>query len=393
LMTVASPATALARIADALGPDRVTHRGPHAVSGLVRDEQVTVHAVQPEVSAAARVCYTGSGVHVARLQALAGDRGWHLSPSGLSVRGESMTDADQSEAALYARLGLQYVPPELRHGLDELTLAAEGRLPVPVELRDIRGDLHTHTLWSDGRDSVVAMVVAARELGYEYVAITDHSQTAAASRVLTRERLARQREDVARARIAVPGIVVLHGVEVDILPDGSLDFPDEVLADLDLVIASLHDPAGQPADVILERYLSAMRHPLVNAITHPANRLVGRHEGYPIDYDELFRVAVETGTALEVDGGPAHLDLDGHLARRAVQAGVTLTVDSDCHNAARLGRQMQLGLGTARRGGVEARHVLNTRPLPEVLDFIGRKRGGAAPPAGDDAASSRQVDP
>jgi len=218
------------------------------------------------------------------------------------------------------------------------------------------------------------MVLTARTLGYEYVAITDHSQSTAASRVLTLDRLDRQRDDVERVRQKVPGIRVLHGIEVEILPDGSLDFPDQVLASLDVVLASLHDAAGQPPDRLLARYVAAMRHPHVHVITHPANRLVGRREGYPLDYDALFAAAVETGTAVEVDGAPAHLDLDGHLARRAVAAGVALVIDSDCHNAARLGRQMRLGVGTARRGGVEARHVLNTRPLADVLAFFADKR-------------------
>ena len=148
---------------------------------------------------------------------------------------------------------------------------------------------------------------------------------------------------------------------------------DDVLAVLDIVLASLHDADGQAPDQLLERYVSAMRHPLVGVITHPANRMVGRRDGYDLDFDELFRVAAETGTALEVDGGPSHLDLDGALARRAVAAGVTLVVDSDCHNASLLGRQMRLGVGTARRGGVEPRHVLNTRPWDEAAAFLHQK--------------------
>jgi DNA polymerase (family 10) len=206
------------------------------------------------------------------------------------------------------------------------------------------------------------------------VAITDHSPSAAASRVLSLERLERQAEEVRAARERVPQLTVLHGVEVDILSDGRLDLPDEVLAGLDIVLASLHDASGQDPAKLLARYIGAMRHPLVTLITHPANRLVGRHEGYALDYEQLFAVAAETGTAVEIDGGPAHLDLDGQLASRAVAAGVTLSVDSDCHNVARLGRQMLFGVGTARRGGIEARHVLNTRPLADVRAFIAAKR-------------------
>jgi DNA polymerase (family 10) len=191
--------------------------------------------------------------------------------------------------------------------------------------------------------------------------------------VLTRERLERQSDDVESVRRRVQDITILHGAEVDILPDGSLDFPDSVLARLDVVLASLHEPAGQPPDVLLERYLLAMRHPRVHVITHPANRLVGRHEGYALDFEALFDAAVQTGTVLEIDGGPAHLDMDGDLARRAVKAGVTISIDSDCHFAARLGRQMRLGVGTARRGGVQPHQVLNTRPLDDVLAHFAAK--------------------
>jgi DNA polymerase (family 10) len=265
-------------------------------------------------------------------------------------------------------------------------VAAEAGIVTPLVTQvDIRGDLHVHTLWSDGRDSVEAVVREAQLIGYEYVAITDHSQRAAASRVLSLDQLERQIEEVARVRRRVSGITILHGAEVELLPDGSLDFADDVLARLDIVLASLHEPAGQPPEVLLRRYETAMHHPRVHVITHPANRLVGRNDGYAIDYDRLFAVAATTGTVLEVDGGPGHLDMDGALARRAVAAGVTISVDSDCHNVARLRQQMTLGIGTARRGGVEARHVLNTRRLEDVRDFFARKPERLAAP-GDPGA-------
>jgi DNA polymerase (family 10) len=161
---------------------------------------------------------------------------------------------------------------------------------------------------------------------------------------------------------------------VDIMPDGSLDFEDEVLETLDIVLASLHDPAHQDAKTLTKRCIRAIRHPLVTIITHPANRLVGRRPVYELDFDAVYAAAVETGTALEVDGAPSHLDLDGEHARRAIAAGVTLTIDSDCHRARALRRQMALGIGTARRGWVEPRHVLNTRSAAEVRAFVAAKR-------------------
>ena len=169
-------------------------------------------------------------------------------------------------------------------------------------------------------------------------------------------------------------MAILHGVEVDIMPDGSLDFSDFVLERFDIVLASLHDSAGHDRARLTARCLGAIRHPLVNVIAHPANQIVGTREGYDLDFDAVYAAAAETGTALEIDGGPGHLDLDGEHARAAIAAGVTLTIDSDCHRADRLERQMRMGLGTARRGRVEPRHVLNTRPLADVLAFIRSKR-------------------
>jgi DNA polymerase (family 10) len=170
------------------------------------------------------------------------------------------------------------------------------------------------------------------------------------------------------------GIEVLHGIEVDIMQDGSLDFDDEVLGGFDIVLASLHDSGGHDRRRLTDRYLRAIRHPFVNIITHPANRAPGHSDGYDLDFDSLFAAAAETGTAMEIDGAPGHLDMDGMLARRAVAAGVTLVVDSDCHRVDALARQMQFGIGTARRGWIEPQHVLNTRSVNDVRAFVAHKR-------------------
>ena len=209
------------------------------------------------------------------------------------------------------------------------------------------------------------------------MAITDHSSGAAASRTLARHDIAHQREEIEELRDRFPGMTILHGIEVDILPDGRLDFEDAILEQFDIVLASLHDHARQDADRLTRRSLAAIRHPLVNVLCHPANQLVGHFDGYALDFDALYAAAVETGTALEIDGAPSHLDLDGTHARAAAAAGVTLSIDSDCHRVEALGRQMRFGVGTARRGWVEPRHVLNTRPLSELREFIAAKRRGA----------------
>ena len=279
-----------------------------------------------------------------------------------------------SEGLVYAGAGLPWIPPELRENTGEIEAALTGALPTLVERRDIRGDLHLHTTWSDGRDSTAAMVEACAALGYEYIAITDHSQNAMASRTLAADELPLQREEIERLREAHPGMAILHGVEVDILADGSLDFPDPLLEQFDIVLASLHEDVGHDGARLTERCLAAIRHPLVNVITHPSNQLPGRRPGYPLDFEAIYAAAAETGTALEIDGSPSHLDLDGEHARAAGQAGVTLTVDSDCHRAPLLDRQMRLGVGLARRGWIEAHQVLNTRPIDDLLSFLRAKR-------------------
>jgi DNA polymerase (family X) len=231
-----------------------------------------------------------------------------------------------------------------------------------------------HSVWSDGRDPIEAMVKECVALGYEYIAITDHSPHSAASRNLSLDAVRKQADEIAGLRERYPAITILHGCEVDILPDGRLDFPDSVLEALDIVLASLHEHAGHGPDQLMQRYASAMKHPLVTIITHPSNRLVPTRRGYDLDYDRLFEIAVETGTVLEIDGAPSHLDLSDTLARRAIAAGATVSIDSDCHRAEMLRRQMDLGIVTARRARVEPRHVLNTRSISTVRSTIAAKR-------------------
>jgi len=279
-----------------------------------------------------------------------------------------------SETEVYTNAGLPYLPAETRDSPDAIDRAVRRDVPHLIRREDIRGDLHMHTTYSDGRDTLRRMIESSHALGYEYIAITDHSEHSAASRSLTLDDLARQRDEIAELRGATRDLTILHGIEVDILPDGSLDCPDAVLESLDIVLASLHDSAGQDGAELTRRCLEAIRHPLVNVITHPANQLVGRRPGYDMDYAAIYEAAAETGTALEIDGAPSHLDLSGERAREAVEAGATVVIDSDCHRCRALDRQMQMGVGTARRGWIEPGQVLNTRSLPDVRAFIARKR-------------------
>ena len=334
---------------------------------------VTLHVADPEHAGAALVWHTGSSAHLEQLARRAELLALRFDNAALA-RTDGTRIPSASEEELYARLDLPYIAPELRGGDGEIEAASRGELPRLVSESHIRGDLHTHSTWSDGRDSIADMVGAARQLGYEYIAITDHSERAWSSRTLTNRDIDRQRDEINEVRSRARNIDVLHGIEVDIMPDGTLDFDDTALARFDVVLASLHDPDGHDGARLTERYLTAIHHPLVNIITHPANRSPGHSGGYALDFDRLFAAAAETGTAMEIDGAPGHLDMDGALARRAAAAGVTVVVDSDCHRIDGLARQMQFGIGTARRGWIEPDHVLNTRTVDDVRAFITRKR-------------------
>jgi DNA polymerase (family X) len=347
-------------------------RTPTSVTISTERGSLTLHVTTPEQRGAALLWHTGSRRHCEQLAARTARFGFQLT-NGRLLRPRRSVDAS-SEAIVYRHLGLPYIAPELRQGLDEIAAAECGDLPQLITDSHIRGDLHMHSTWSDGRDSIEAMVMACHQLGYEYVAITDHSERSLASRNLRNDDIGRQRQEIERLRTQMSGIAILHGVEVDIMKDGSLDFADDLLEGFDIVLASLHDHGGQTGAELTSRYLSAIAHPLVNVITHPANRTPAFSTGYDLDFDALFAAAAESGTAMEVDGAPGHLDMDGALARRAAAAGVTIVINSDCHRTDALGRQMRFGVGTARRGWIEPQHVLNTRGIEEIRAFVAAKR-------------------
>ena len=373
LAPLENPSAAFAEILKLPDVARTLYRGSRRLYVLIDRVQVGVRSPMPSDAGAALLTLTGSVEHLKRLAAIASERGWSLGPQGLQAGSAAPIAATEEE--IYAALGLPLIPAEVREGMDEVGAARAGRLPVLVSRSDIRGDLHMHTEWSDGRDSVATMVEAASTLGYEYIAITDHSPHSGATRNLTVDGVAKQADEIAALRERYPRMTLLHGCEVDILVDGRLDFRDSILERFDIVLASLHERHGHSPEQLLARYVSAMRHPLVSMVTHPTNRLIPYRPGYELDYERLFETAAETKTLVEIDGAPAHLDLDGPLARRAIAAGATVAIDSDCHRAEMLDRQMQFGVMTARRGWVEARHVVNTRPLAELRAFIAAKRG------------------
>jgi DNA polymerase (family 10) len=319
--------------------------------------------------------FTGSREHNIKLREHAVRKGLRVSENGILnlETGDVITCTD--EESVYEALGMQYIPPELRQGLDEVDRAIARTIPALVERADLRGDFHMHCDFSDGDDTLDAMVAAAAALGYRYHAMSDHSQ-GRGSYGMTIERLREQ-----RARIALIGdrygIRTLRASEVDVLPDGSLDYPPEVLAELDLVIGSVHSAYNQTRDQMTARLIRACENPFVDVIGHPTGRYVGGFAGYEFDYDAVFAAAARTGTALEIDGQAARLDLPSPLARRAKAAGAMFALDSDAHAIADL-EDVDFAVGQARRAGIEARDVLNALPLDELLARIARKRKGTA---------------
>jgi DNA polymerase (family 10) len=316
--------------------------------------------------------FTGSGRHNAALREAAVRRGLHVSEYGVLDDAIGSTRTSTSEHELYELLGLAYIEPELREDRGELAAAladfgtGDGRaLPSLIELNDIRGDLHTHTVASDGHNTISEMAAAARARGYEYLAVTDHSASHGFGNDVSPDQLRRQIELVHEANAQIEGIELLAGSEVNILPDGSLDYDDDLLAQLDWIVASAHTSFRMAEQAMTDRLIAAMEHPLVDVIGHPTGRLIERREPYAVDLDAVFAAAARTGTLLEINANPDRRDLSDVNARAAVRAGVRLVIDSDAHRVRTL-QNIRWGVATARRGWVTREDVANTRAWPEL---------------------------
>ena len=317
--------------------------------------------------------FTGSARHNAALREGAVRRGLHVSEYGVLDDAIGRTQTCASEEELYELLRLAYIEPELREDRGELEAAAadfqapggDGRLPRLVTLEDIRGDLHCHTIASDGHNTIAEMAAAARERGYEYLAITDHSATHGFGNDVSPEELRRQIERVHEVNGRMEGIEVLAGSEVNVLPDGSLDYEQELVGELDWVIASIHTAFAISEQAMTERMIAAIEHPLVDAIGHPTGRLIERREPYRVDLEAVFAAAAANGTMLEINANPDRRDLSDVNARAAARAGVSIVIDSDAHRTATLAN-MRFGVATARRAWLSREDVVNTRSWPEV---------------------------
>ncbi len=335
------------------------------------DLQVDLRLVDHDSFGSLLQYFTGSKQHNIAIRERGHRQGLKLSEYGMTDLESGATEKFTDEESFYRRLGLQFIPPELREGQWEVERAAQNAIPHLIEPGDITGDLHVHTDWSDGHDSIEAMALAARERGYKYIAITDHSAGRGVAHGLDEGRLRKQITEIGKLNKQVDDFRILTGIEVDIRADGALDLPEALLSELDIVIAAVHSAMNQEQSKMTERILRAIKSPHVDVLAHPTCRLLGEREPIMVDLEAVFRAAAETNTALEINAMPSRLDLKDIHALRAKELGVKLTVVTDAHSTSHLDL-VRFGVGVARRGWCEASHILNTRPLEEVLAFLRR---------------------
>ncbi|MDR9392286.1 MAG: DNA polymerase/3'-5' exonuclease PolX [Trueperaceae bacterium] len=380
LVVAEDPNGAMAALRGYGAVERVIGSGEAKTSVLLRDGlQVDLRVVDDAAFGAAWLYFTGSKAHNVRLRSRAQARDASLNEYGLWSADEAQRLAGAEEADVYAALGLAFVPPELREDRGEIERAERGTLPDLVEVGDVRAELHAHTDWSDGQADLEAMMRAAAERGREVLAITDHGPTLRMTGGLDRAKLLRQMEAIDAVRDAVPGLTVLRGVEVDVLEDGALDLDDDVLATLDVVVASVHTHLELDAAAQTDRILRAVRHPAVNVLGHPTGRLIGKREGMAFDLHAVVEGAAAHDVALEINAHPARLDLGDVAARAAAAAGARIAVNTDAHAPSDLDL-LRHGILQARRAGLEADAVINTWSTARLRAFLAKE--DAEPGAG-----------
>jgi DNA polymerase (family 10) len=355
--------------------EKVVMHGPTRSSVIIREGlQVDLRVVAPESFGAALSYLTGSKGHNIRLRDMAVKAGMKLNEYGVFRESDNVRLGGKDEEDVYRILGLPFIPPEIREDLGEVEAALAGRLPDLVNLEDIRGDLHVHSKWSDGANTIAELAEAARGRGLSYIAVTDHSKGLGVARGLTIERLMEQKREIEEVNARYKDFCVLHGTEMDIKSDGTLDFPDDVLKGLDIVAASIHSGFRQSRDQITSRLTAAMRNPYVSVIAHPSGRLIGERDPYDVDIEEILRTAKETGTAMEINAYPLRLDLNDIHARRAKELKVPVVIGTDAHVISQFDA-LAYGVYVARRGWLERRDVLNTLELKELKKWLKKKKG------------------
>jgi len=315
--------------------------------------------------------FTGSKEHNIVTRKIAMDRGLKLSEYGL-FRGPKMI-AGKTEEEVYKALGMQWIPPEMRENQGEIEAALEGKLPKLIDYKDIKGDLHCHSKWDGGANPIGEIVEAAKEMGYEYIGIADHTKFLRIEHGLDEKKLALQRKEIdkinEKLKMKNEKFRILQGAETNVLNDGSIDIKDEALKKLDFVIAGVHSNFKMPKEKMTERIIRAMKNPNVDIISHPTGRILKRRDEYQIDFDKILRVAKETGTILEINSFPERLDLNAENIRRAKEAGVKMIINTDSHHKDQL-RFIEFGIAQARRGWAEPSDIINTRSLKELQNFF-----------------------
>jgi DNA polymerase (family 10) len=371
LVTTKSPPQIIERFAAYPEVAKVVSKGDTRVTVQLRGGlQVDLRVVEPAAYGAALMYFTGSKAHNVELRQIAQEQEFKLNEYGL-YKGTRRV-AGKTEQEVYAKLGLDWIPPELREARGEIALAREHRLPQLVTLEQVRGDLQMHTTESDGEASLADMIAGCRARGYAYCAITDHSKRVTMANGLDPKRLRAQWKQIDKLN-AAGGFTVLKAVELDILEDGSLDLPDDVLAEADYVVASIHYGMTQGERELTNRVIGAIRHPHVDAIGHPTGRRIGKRESYALDFDSVAQAAVDHGCLLEVNGSPERLDLPDTLAAAAKAKGVRFVLSTDSHSTANLGH-MRYAVDVARRAGLTAGDIANTLPLDQFRQRLKRSR-------------------
>jgi DNA polymerase (family 10) len=350
--------------------DRVIERGPTRVSVFLKTgTQVDLRIVKEDELGAALIYFTGSKQHNIELRSLAMDKGWKLNEYALADAKSGKVIAGRTEEEVYSKLGLEFIPPELREARGEVEAAKEGKLPDLVTVGDLKGDLQMHSTWSDGSAELERMATVAMESGYEYIAFTDHSVSVGIANGLSEERFRRQWKAIDDLNEKLKPFRILKAVEAEVRSDGSLDFERSFFDQFDIVGASIHQAYRQPPEKLTERAVKALEHPSVDILFHPTNRIIGRREGNPLDLPRVIKTAKDNGKMLEIDGAPNRLDLDEVWGRRAMQEGVKLVVDSDAHSPGEL-KNVQFGIAVARRAWLERKDVANTLPLRDLLKLV-----------------------
>jgi DNA polymerase (family 10) len=355
--------------------DRVLAGGGTKGSIITKDGiQVDIRVVEKESYGAALAYFTGSKEHNIRLREMAIKKGLKLSEYGVfkkTAKRERMI-AGATEEEVYAVFGLPFIPPEIREDAGEIEAAKAGTLPKLVSIGDIKGDLHCHSDYSDGAAPLAVVAEAAKKRGYRYLLITDHSKSLHVANGLSDERRVAQMAEIDTINKKLKGFTLLKGAEVDILPDGSLDMSEKLLERLDLVYVAVHSKFKMPRDEMTKRVIRAMENPRAHILAHPTGRLIGTRDAYEIDMEAVIRAAARTGTAIEINAHPLRLDLDATNCRRAAELGVTIAIGTDMHILSEFDH-MIYGVGTARRGWLTKRNVLNTRPLSRLLSIRNKK--------------------